>query len=313
MTKLLRPETVARELHRQLLALARQPLGAAELLFRARQLLSRYEPLLARSLKNSLLLAWLKAARKLAGQVQASVPPPRVPVFAVSGLFPPEPDGVRLPQIERAVALLLRKQLLMPDDFRRIDQDARRSAFTVARVQTTAALQRIRTALAEDIAQGGTLRQFGKRVAEDLDPVFAPHQVESLYRTQIMQAYGAGQREILTHPLVADEFPYVLWTAIHDSRTRPDHLAMEKHGPGGIAVYRRDDPIWQTLWPPAAWNCRCHAIPLSLEDAARHGAREARRWLRTGVPPRNPEFAATPYPITPPPGWPTQGRIAAAV
>ncbi len=128
-----------------------------------------------------------------------------------------------------------------------------------------------------------------------------------------LQAAGAGQRAVLDHPLVADEFPYLLWSATHDTRVRPEHLKMEWWGPGECAVYRRDDPMWDTLWPPASYNCRCHATPLSLEDAVSHGSHEAREWLRTGRPPITPAWAARPYPITPPPGWPTGGRVGAVV
>ena len=86
---------------------------------------------------------------------------------------------------------------------------------------------------------------------------------------------------------------------------------MEKHGQNGSAVYRADDPMWNVLYPPASWNCRCVAVALSIADAAKHGSREAARWLRIGVPPTSPVFARVPYPIVPPPGWPTHGVIAA--
>jgi uncharacterized protein with gpF-like domain len=56
---------------------------------------------------------------------------------------------------------------------------------------------------------------------------------------------------VLEHPLVADEFPYRLCSATHDSRTREaSHLEMEKWGQNGTAVYRADDPMWDELWPP---------------------------------------------------------------
>jgi SPP1 gp7 family putative phage head morphogenesis protein len=129
-----------------------------------------------------------------------------------------------------------------------------------------------------------------------------------MFRDNVGNATAAGQRAVLEHPLIADEFPYRLWSATHDERTRPTHRAMETHGQNGTAVYRSDDPMWDVLWPPCEWNCRCVCIPLSLEDAAREGSREAQKWLLTGTPPDAPEFAKVPYPIQPPEGWPSHRR-----
>lgn len=314
------PLAIAAELRRRLDALARRPLPAAELMLRARRLIARHTPLLAQSLRESILYTYLKSAGRTARETGVQTP---APALGLPG--PPIPPvlrdadgqaplgGVRFPAIEAAARALANKDLLSIDDYRALDQDARRTAWTVARVQSVEVVQRVHRAILEDVRHGGTLRGFRRQFAEDLDGVLSPNHVETLYRTQLGQVAAAGQRFVLDHPLVADEFPYLLWTAVHDSRVRPDHLAMEKHGPGGIAVYRRDDPMWETLWPPASYNCRCHAIPLSIEDAARHGSAEARAWLRTGRPPITPAWAARPYPITPPDGWPTGGRVGAVV
>jgi SPP1 gp7 family putative phage head morphogenesis protein len=165
----------------------------------------------------------------------------------------------------------------------------------------------------EDVETGGTLRAFQRRVRAEVGDALSPARIESVYRTQIMQAYSVGQRAVLSNPLITDEFPYLLWTATHDGRTRPEHLRMETWGQNGTAVYRADDPMFEMLYPPAGYNCRCHVIPLSLEDAARHGSREAQRWLRTGVPPASPLFARKPYPITDPPDWATQTTITSVI
>lgn len=304
------------ESRRQIQRLARNlpTVSPGKLLDSARIVIARHEPLLARTLRDSLLLAWLDAAHAPAVEAIAPVrgigggrrPPWRT--LVAGGDEEPE-SVVRFPQIERAARDLAERRVLLPADFDRLDQDARRTAFTVARINSLESLQRIQKALTEDVEHGGTLKNFRKEASEAIGDALTPGGVETVYRTQVAQAYSAGQHAVLDHPMVADEFPYLLWTAVHDSRVRPEHLAMEKHGQNGTAVYRSDDPMWVTLFPPAAWNCRCHAIPLSLADAASYGSREARRWLQTGVPPISPVHAARPYPIIPPPGWPTSARI----
>jgi hypothetical protein len=113
---------------------------------------------------------------------------------------------------------------------------------------------------------------------------------------------------------VRDEFVYLLWSATHDGRVDPDHLAMEKAGLNGTAVYRADDPIFNTHFPPIRWQCRCVVIPLSVADAAEYGCAEAKRWLETGEPPAQPEFVGE-VPAQIPPGWVPVARsgIGAAV
>jgi SPP1 gp7 family putative phage head morphogenesis protein len=298
------------ELHKALLDLAGQPFSAAELLLRARRLIRRYEPLTSRALRDSLLAAWLKGARRVARVVPESqiAPPVLPPTFRPSTIEADEPI-VRLPLIEHAAAALAGKQLVLPGEFAELDQDARRAAFTVARATSLETVEKVQGAIVADIREGGTLREFRRRLDDTLSPILSRPHVETLYRTQVAQAYAAGQQTVLDHPLVADEFPYLLWVATHDTRVREDHLAMETHGQDGTGVYRRDDPIWLTLWPPASYNCRCVVVPLSLEDAARHGSREARRWLESGQSPEAPEYAVSPYPLQVPAGWPASGRI----
>lgn len=36
-------------------------------------------------------------------------------------------------------------------------------------------------------------------------------------------------------------------------------------------VFRADDPIWQKIYPPNGYNCRCKVIALDYEQVAREG------------------------------------------
>jgi len=59
-------------------------------------------------------------------------------------------------------------------------------------------------------------------------------------------------------------------------------------------------------------NCRCNSsIPISIEDAARYGVREAIKWMETGIPPVVPTFVKS-IPLKPVKNWvPTGGRLLA--
>lgn len=274
--------------------------------------LQRAEPVLAEAVRAGQLRAWLAAAGE---QVRAlalpPLPPPPGRPPPPAAVFPEPPDRpppVRFPQVERAAEFVRSRLPVTPDEFARLDADARRVAFTVAAAATLDAVERVKGAVADDVARGGTAKEFRAAVREVIDAsALSDAQVDAVYRTQTARAYSAGQQEVLDHPLVADEFPYLEYSATHDGRVRPEHLALEHMGLDGTAVYRRDDPFWDTYYPPWGFNCRCLAVPLSVEDAAARGVREAKRWEAAGTPPARPEWVRPPgFPL--PKGWVPTGR-----
>lgn len=335
----------AAEARRRVLAALRR-LGSrrrGQLVPLARAELARVEPLLARTLKDAQVLAWLEAGRDTARPLNLRALPPApisVPLLALQkpagplfvpqaevqkpppeppgGYFPDRPDDpeppVRFPQVEKAARWLATRLDYTPDEFRQLDDEARTVAFTVAKAVTLDAVNKVRQALEVDVAEGGTLKAFRAAVADALgESALGKSQVEAIYRTAVARSYSAGQRAVMEVPLVADEFPYLLYSATHDGRVRPEHLAMERLGLNGTAVYRADDPVWNRFYPPWGFRCRCIVIPLSIADAAARGVREAREWNRTGIPPAVPEFVPAP-PFELPKNWiPTGQRLAAVI
>lgn len=274
-------------------------------------------------MSDALLAAWLRGGVDIAGQLPAI--PPSAPGAAATNLPPwlppgtptafdlPEPEGdavISFPQIDIAARDLAARRVLTRGDFDALADEAKFQAFTVAKVQSLDVLEKLRDALSADVAQGGTLAEFEKRVNAILSgegSALSPAHIENIYRTNIAAAYAEGQRQVLNHPLVADEFPYVEYTAVHDSRTRPEHLQLEKLGIGGGPIYRRDDPVVNLFWPPWDYQCRCAVIALTLEDAAAKGVAEAIEWLRTGQPPASPAWVKMPD-FKPRPGFGNHGQ-----
>lgn len=272
--------------------------------------LAKAEPLLAAAVRAGMLRAHLAAARESVRTLR--LPPNKPPDDgAPTALAFPDPGGrppVVFPQVERAAAWVRSRLATTPEEFERLDADARRAAFTVARAATLDAVEKVREAVADDVARGGTPKEFAAAVRDALGAsALSGPQIEALYRTHTARAYSAGQQDVLDHPLVTDEFPYLEYSATHDGRVRAEHLALEKMGLDGTPVYRRDDPVWRRFYPPWGWQCRCIVIPLSVEDAAARGVREAIRWRDTGEPPRRPQFVKPP-PFDIPKGWVPTGR-----
>ena len=246
-----------------------------------------------------LLASYLSGAAEAANKL-----PPGEPPDAPFTL--PEPEGepiVTLPVIAGAAADLASRRLLTRPEYDRLDESAKRAAFTVARMTSLDALEKVQTALVEGATHGETLAQFRARLEEAFDgsALGAAH-TETVWRTNLAAAYTQGMQEVLADPLVGSEVPYVAYEAVHDSRTRPEHLAMEKYGLDGTNVYRADDPVMRTFAVPWDFNCRCALVPLTVEDAAARGVREAREWVETGRAPARPEWVRPP-PFSPPEGF----------
>lgn len=71
----------------------------------------------------------------------------------------------------------------------------------------------------------------------------------------MQSAYMAGRYAEMMDSI--DTHPYWQYVAINDSRTRETHRMMHNR------VYAADDPVWDTLYPPLDFRCRCRVKPLS--------------------------------------------------
>lgn len=289
----------SKKLWRRILAILRlaRTRGIYETLRLVRVELQQAEPTLASIIRDGQLRAYFAAGKKTLLAMDSPPGEGRIP--PTWGRFPTIADDplppVRFPVIDEAVKYLRTRIAYTPAEFATLAGDARNVGFTVARVQTAGAVDSIREALVKDVEDGGTLTQFRARIADAIEETgVADHHVETLYRTHVGRAYSMGQQRVLNDPMVHDEFPYLMYSATHDARTRPTHLALETMGLSGTAVYRADDPIWDTFLPPWDWNCRCATIPLSIEDAASYGVKEAKDWERSGRAPLNPQYVTLP-------------------
>ncbi len=302
------------EIRRSLLRLVRryyaQPYAFADA---AKTLIKDSLPGLANTIRAGQLLAYFRTARQT---LKDTVLPPR---YHESAVLPspikfdaevPNADepSTTFPKTLLAANWLRERIAYTPDEFAELDADAQRVGFTVARIAGVGTIGKIRNTLADIQGKNVSVREFQSLMRDTLDvsPLSDP-QLETIFRTHTGRASAAAKAMILDHEIVRDEFPYVLYSATHDSRVRPEHLAMERLGLNGTAVYRSDDPIWDEFWAPWAWNCRCEVIPLSIEDAADYGCQEAKDWLRTGQRPRNPQFVQRP-PFDLPKGWVPTGH-----
>ena len=99
---------------------------------------------------------------------------------------------------------------------------------------------------------------------------------------------------------------------IRDARLTELCAIVSRSGLQRTGIYRADDPEWRRLRPPRHYNCRCGLVPLSVEDAAARGIREAKRWLADGFLAQPPAWVPH-VPVELPPGWAPAAGLAAVI
>ena len=123
-----------------------------------------------------------------------------------------------------------------------------------------------RAAVDKAINEGTTLEEF----RQDFDRIVAAHgwdynggrdwRSRVIYETNLNTAYAAGRYEQL------QAAPY--WQYVHaDWVTNPRHQHLAWDG----LVLARDDPWWQTHYPPNGWGCQCTVRGLWRRDLERLG------------------------------------------
>ena len=213
---------------------------------------------------------------------------------------------------EDAIAFVKQKGFQIGWNWYEVRDAAHAQAFTVAKVARLDVLQDIRSAVESVFEKGWSLGTFkrnltpilqakgwwGKQVIVDgeggaeVAQLGSPRRLETIYRTNVQSAMMAARyKQMLAN---ARFRPYWMYVAVMDGRTRPSHAALNGR------VFRYDDPIWQYLYPPNGYNCRCRVVALSERDMKRRGlvlsssdGMLVTREIDAGVDPRTGEVYRT--------------------
>lgn len=170
-------------------------------------------------------------------------------------------------------------------DYTDVWREANAHAFTVAKATTDDVLRTIRAEVSKAIGQGQTFEAFKRSLRPRLEALGwwgtqevldantgeltrvqlgSNRRLRTIFQTNVQTSYMAGRyKRYLAN--VTDR-PYWRYVAIMDSRTRPDHAALNGR------VFRWDDPIWAIIWPPNGWGCRCRVIALTEAEFQALGA-----------------------------------------
>ncbi|HKV94893.1 MAG TPA: phage minor head protein [Candidatus Angelobacter sp.] len=128
-------------------------------------------------------------------------------------------------------------------------------AFTVAGISDVRLIEQIKNALADVMQAGGTEKDFQAAVNALTDAAgvarLAKTQIDTVFQTAVQTAYQNGRFEQMTDPAVVAALPYWMYRTAGDDRVRPAHAALD----GFCAKY--NDVVWNRLYPPCGYNCRC--------------------------------------------------------
>lgn len=183
-----------------------------------------------------------------------------------------------------AVAYFKAKGLRVTFDYRDLMAEEHMAAFTVAKMLDQDMLADVHASLTAAMESGQSFQQWADELKPYLqgkgwwgrqaitDPVTgqtivaqlgSAGRLKTVFRTNMQSAYSVGAWQQIQDQ--KNSAPYLLYDAIDDHRTRPEHAAQDDK------VYRVDDPFWQVWYPPNGYNCRCSVIQLDAEEVAALG------------------------------------------
>lgn len=154
------------------------------------------------------------------------------------------------------------RKIVLPDEFYSMDLNTRQLATTVSFLSGIEQIETVIKSLNKTLAEGGTFNDFQKLVEEN-EIVLSKHYLKNVFRTNIHTAYGHGRWQ--QQQKNKAKRPYLMYSAIDDTRVRPSHLALNR------IIRHIDDPFWLLYYPPWGFMCRCTVIALTEKEAKKLG------------------------------------------
>jgi len=159
-------------------------------------------------------------------------------------------------------------------DWRDTWKEANAKAFTVAGAMKMDVLKTIRGEVEAALGEGNTFREFKNNLEPELQKMGwwgekeivnpetgevqkrelgSPRRLRTIYRTNLQTSYNSGRWKNQQE----SSRPYLEYIAVLDQNTRPSHRSADG------TVLRKDDPWWNSHYPPNGWGCRCRVRSLS--------------------------------------------------
>ncbi|STY93427.1 phage minor head protein [Moraxella bovis] len=171
---------------------------------------------------------------------------------------------------------------VVPSDkyYNQMTQLQRQTSISIKSLAQLEQIRHIIDSVNKAIEHGETFADFRKRVQAG-DIHLPRHRLNNIYRTNIQTAYNRGKW--YEQQQNKKDRPYLMYSAINDSRTRPEHRA--RHG----VIRPIDDPFWLDNTPPCGFRCRCTTRALTEQQAKERGITPVDE-----LPPKTDDFGISP-------------------
>lgn len=170
---------------------------------------------------------------------------------------------------DEAIAWFRKRVKMTRAERDKLDAKARRQAFWVANIAQLDLVAETWAALDRAASNGTTLEDFKKEIGAKLEAAWRGSvddpawRLETIFRTNVQGAYGAGRYEQATHEDILEDHPIWMFDAILDGRETDICRACD-----GTKL-PANDPWWKTHIAPLHYNCRSTFITLTEKEAGR--------------------------------------------
>ncbi|WP_297814065.1 phage minor head protein [uncultured Helicobacter sp.] len=183
---------------------------------------------------------------------------------------------------EQNIKFLQQKKPELSFNYDEVMHEAHLKAFTIAKVTKLDLLSDMQDSLIKAQKEGKSFEVWKKEIKPTLAKKGWLGKVEvrnektgeiktiNVNNTRLQRIYNTNMRTANAQGRAKAQYAlegeiYLRYIALQDGLTRPSHLRMH-----GITL-RRDDPFWETNYPPNGWNCRCVVRAYSKEECERQG------------------------------------------
>lgn len=198
---------------------------------------------------------------------------------------------------KQALEYIKNKKLHPAFSYKDVWNEEHATAFTVAKAMQLDVLSDIKGAVEKAIEKGTTFEQFKKELKPTLmqkgwwgkremtDPLTgetitaqlgSDRRLKTIYSTNLRSAYQKGQYD---RTMESDLHPYLMYRIGASVHHREQHLKWNN------LIRPKDDPIWNSIFPPNGYGCKCYTVAVTQ-------ARKE-KYERDGVPAYNPDTQKT--------------------